>query len=100
MRCESSFRALFGILRFLMVGHPGRARRIETVRKLAPGALRSFLIISSTPTLFPKVTAPGLFVSRQIGFVRVDMNLVRVNPHAEFGVTVWQRKEPCFQSHR
>src|SRR4029077_9200410 len=63
--------------------HPHRPLRIEAIGQLPPRAFARFLVIAGAPVLLPIILAPSLLLLDQLGLVRIEMDLVRIDPHTQ-----------------
>jgi hypothetical protein len=73
--------------------------RIEAIGQLPPRPFPGFLVIAGAPVLLPIILAPGFLLLGQLGLVRIEMDLVWIDPHAQLERAIRLRKEAGFQSH-
>ena len=79
---------------------PGCARCAEAVCQLAPCVGARGHVVPRPPILKPVVLAPGLLIGSEVGLVAVEVDLVGVHAHAQFGVAVGLRKKARLEPHR
>jgi len=70
------------------------------VGDLPPGGLLRLDVVAGAPDRLPAMHAPFELGARELALVRIEMNRVRVDPHAELAASVGLREEPRLQSHR
>ena len=92
--------AILGIERLEGARHPRGPLRIEAIGQLPPRPFPRFLVIAGAPMLLPIMLAPGFLLLGQLGLVRIEMHLVRIDPHAQLERAIRLRKEAGFQPHR
>ncbi len=82
--------------------HPRDPRcplRIVSLRQLPPRILLRLRVGPREEYLRPIVLTPGLLCLRQLLFVRIDMNPVRVYAHAQLAAAVRLREETRFETN-
>ncbi len=80
--------------------NPRGALVAEAIGELPPGGLLRFDVVARAPQRLPRMHAPVALAAREVPLVRIEMDLVRVDPHAKLGAPAGLREEPRFQSHR
>ena len=80
--------------------NPRGALVAEAIGELPPGGLLRFDVVARAPQRLPRMHAPVALAAREVPLVRIEMDLVRVDPHAELAAPAGLREEPRFQSHR
>ena len=79
---------------------PCRAFGAEAIGELAPRVdAPAAALLPDTPVLLPVVDAPRLLVRREIALVRIEVDLVGIDAHAQFAAAVGLREEPRFEPH-
>ncbi len=72
----------------------------KRVGQLSPGSRIARRIVAGEPVLLPVVRAPLALVGRQLGLVRIEVDLVGIDAHAQLGAAVGQREEARLEPYR
>ena len=80
--------------------NPRGALVAEAIRELPPRRLLRFDVVAGAPEGFPGMPPPFELGARELALVRIEMDRVRVDPHAQLAASVGLREEPRLQSHR
>ena len=93
-------RPLRTVRRLQRVQDPRAALVGEAIGELPPRGLLCLDVIAGAPYRVPRMLAPLELAARELSLVRIDVNLVRIDPHAQLAAAAGLRKEASLQSYR